>query len=68
MKWFVYDNEQYYPYAEIIEAETAEAALEPLKSLYESRHGDFRHGAAVFPLDALALDVNGCIARLEDSR
>lgn len=50
MKWFVYDNELYYPSAEIVEAETAEAALDVYK--LENSSTAF-YGIAVFPLDAL---------------
>jgi hypothetical protein len=51
-RWFVYNNESYYPDAVIVEADTAEAALNAYKA--ETRHLGF-HGIAVFPLDALAL-------------
>lgn len=50
-KWFVYSNESYYPWAEVVEAETAEQAAE---SFFESVTAEGFHGLAVFPLDALA--------------
>jgi hypothetical protein len=55
-RWFVYDNETYYPSAEIVEADTAEEALDAYKA--ERRSLGF-HGIAVFPLDALALWTYG---------
>lgn len=54
MKWFIYDNETYYPDATIVEAATAEGALEAYQAEYKSTA---YNGIAVFPMDALALWV-----------
>lgn len=56
VKWFVYDNETYYPSAEVVEADSAEGALAKVCD------GGAFQGAAVFPFDALALWVPPCWA------
>lgn len=48
-KWFVFCDATYYPYAETVEAETAEAAGRAVaESDYE------HHGVVVFPFEAVA--------------
>jgi hypothetical protein len=52
-EWFVYNNTQYYPWAEIVEADTPEQAVDIVT---KGRHDE---GAAVFPVDALAAVAEG---------
>jgi hypothetical protein len=47
-EWFVYSNTTYYPYAEIVTADTPEKAAEIVCG------SDNAYGAVVFPADALA--------------
>jgi hypothetical protein len=51
-EWFVYDNSQYYPSAEIVEADTPQQAVDAATT-------GGSEGIIVFPLAAVALVING---------
>jgi hypothetical protein len=61
MKWFVYSNETYYPYAKVIEAADVEGALADFG--VTARH----EGVAVFPLEALAHWQSGLDQSIEEA-
>lgn len=62
-EWFVYSNEAYYPYAEIIAAKSAEEAK--MEFIYRQRNDPKE--IVVFPFSAVAIITEAVIEDLRDA-